>query len=145
MAPATSRRSLAGGAVAALLGTAAVVGTNSPRAPVVDHDADATVIALCCEYVGLSARHADLCAKQDAMPDHHTIAGHAEWSRLDDLASAISLRLGDLEDEIPELPAVTPAGQRAKAEALLWVVRHISDEHGGPFARSLARDLVGRA
>ena len=108
MAPAASRRSLAGGAVAALLGTSAVVGTNSPRAPIVDPDA--TVIALCCEYVGLSARHADLCAKQDAMPDHHTIAERAEWSRLDDIVVAISIRLGDLEDEIAEMPAVTPAG-----------------------------------
>ena len=143
MPPVTSRRSFAGGAVAALLGTATVVGTNPPRAPIVDPDA--TVIALCCEYVGLSARHADLCAKQDAMPDHHTIVEHAEWSRLDDLASALSICLGDLEDEISELPAVTPAGQRAKAEAPLWVMRHISDQHGGPFARSLARDLVGRA
>ena len=142
MAPVASRRSLAGGAVAALFGTAAVVGTNSPRAPI--DNPDATVTALCCEYVGLSKRHAALCAEQDTMPDHLIIAEHAGWNRLDDLVVAIGVRLGELEDEIAEMPAVTPAGQRAKAEALLWVIRHISDQHGGSFARSLARDLVGR-
>lgn len=63
------------------------------------------------------------------MPDHHTVAEHAEWSRLDDNAVAISFCAGDLEDELSKLPAVTR--QRAKAEALLWVVRHISDQHGG--------------
>lgn len=79
------------------------------------------------------------------MPDHHTIAEHADWTRLDDIVVAISARLGELEDAIAEMSAVTTAGQRAKAEALLWVIRHISDQHGGPFARSFARDLVGRA
>ena len=143
MAPAASRRSLAGGAVAALLGTAAIVGTNPPRAPIVNPDA--AVIALCCEYIGLSTRHAALCAEQDSIPDHLITAEHAEWNRLDDLVVAIGVRLGELENEIAEMPAVTPVGQRAKAEALLWVIRHISDQHGGSFARSLARDLVGRA
>ena len=137
-----SRRSLAGGAVAALLGTSAVVGTNSPRAPIVDPDA--TVFALCCEYVGLSARHADLCAKQDAMPDNHTITEHAEWSRLDDLASAISLRLGDLEDEISDLPAVTPAGQRARPRRCFGSCA-ISRTNTAALSPALSRDLVGRA
>ena len=57
----------------------------------------------------------------------------------------LAARLGALEDQISEIPASTPAGQKVKAEALLWHMRHVSVHHGGPMARSLARDLVGRA
>lgn len=71
----TTRRSLAGGALAFLGTTAAVSGApGSPGA-----NPDAALIALCCEYVGLSERHTDLCAKQEALPQPHSAANHAEW------------------------------------------------------------------
>ena len=143
MAQETSRRSLAGGAVAALLGTAGAIGTTPPREPIANPDG--VLVALCCEYIGLSARHLDLCSKQDALPRPLSPAGEAEWSRLDDVVVDLAARLGTLEDQIPEFPATTPAGQKAKAEALLWHMRHTSVHHGGPMARSLARDLLGRA
>ena len=131
-------RSLAGGSMAALLGTAAVSTARETAAI-----PDAALISLCAEWVGLFARHTMLCAQQDAIPKLHTAVTHAEWNRLDDTVGDIGARMLALERQIPEVPAVTPAGQRAKAEVLLRLVRHISADHGGPTARSLARDLLG--
>ena len=71
-----TRRSIAGGAVAALLGTATAVCTTPPLEPIANPDA--ALIALCCEYVGLSARHLDLCSRQDALPRPLSPAGEAE-------------------------------------------------------------------
>lgn len=137
MAHSTRRRALAGSALFGLLAAA-------PAIPPLGTDPDAALIALCREYVDHSNRHQSVCAKQDAMPDHHSAAEHAEWMRLDDLAQGHGLRMLELEDEIPELPAITPAGQRAKAAALLELMRHISPKYGSTFTLSLANDLVGR-
>lgn len=132
-------RSLAGGAMAALLGTAAVSAARET-----DAVPDAALISLCAEWIDLFGRYTTLCAQQDAMPRPHIAVTHAEWNRMDDTLGDIGARMLALERRIPEVPAVTPAGQRAKAEVLLWLARHISADHGGPMARSLARDLLGR-
>jgi len=145
MSAVATRRTLFAGAGAVILGSGVSAGV---AASVADHaEADTKLIALCTRYVEADLHHAEMCQRQDAMPQPLTPALNAEWHQLDDLGLEQGVIMLDLEPRITAIPALSQAGVQAKAAAVARMSRFYKDENGGAMLRSLLADLlpVGRA
>jgi hypothetical protein len=136
--PTTSRRNILAGSAALLTGAAGFVKPpplpwrNGPRPAPQPAADDAELLTL---------RHAFLAA-------HATVTAWNAGDVTEDIGEAAHDRWWECVEAMTDIPATTPAGLRAKAEAAL-LASGLADGHGGPdedLARSALRDAAaGRA
>ncbi|MCK8788208.1 hypothetical protein M0638_28055 [Roseomonas sp. NAR14] len=107
---------------------------------------DGDLIAACAEYVALNrafCRSSSLSGDLDSRTPEHAAYARREQAMFD--------RMAALEERIAALPARTPEGVRAKAEAAFHAMADGGDAADGPanvdswLPWSLLLDLTGRA
>ncbi len=109
-----TRRTIARGALAALLGAKAALAFAKP----IDQAADAELFRLCRQAFEAGRQFRQAEQRQEAVPRPMTMAGKLEWDRLDDIACEWSARVADLEDAIGELSTRTAPGLQLKQQVL---------------------------
>lgn len=104
---------------------------------------DGELIAACAEFGRLEAAHEVACRAEDRAPEG------PDKDRLLEQVEAILNRQIEIYDALCDVPARTPEGLRAKAQALSSWFQKASNgtpsRHEDQLAWSLVRDIAGRA